>query len=117
MKFRILSACALACLCALAGAVPAAAQGNQAKPADVKVSGGERDAAAKIEKAKGTEARLQAASEFVKKYPKSSLRPQIAQKIADEIAGTQDAQLKISLAQTYLSYGRSATLTRQRWER
>src|SRR5947209_475999 len=102
MKFRILSACALACVCALAGAGVASAQDS--KPADVKVSGGERDAAAKIEKAKGTEARLQAASEFVKKYPKSALRPQVAQKIADEIAGTQDTQLKISLAQTYLDF-------------
>ncbi|PYS82555.1 MAG: hypothetical protein DMF67_12460 [Acidobacteria bacterium] len=102
MKFRILSACALACVCALAGAGVASAQDS--KPADVKVSGGERDAAAKIDKAKGTEARLQAASEFVKKYPKSSLRPQVAQKLADEIAATQDAQLKISLAQTYLDF-------------
>jgi len=104
MRFRILSACALACVCALAGAGASAAQDNKAKQTEVKVSGGERDAAAKIDKAKGTEARLQAASEFVKKYPKSSLRPQVAQKLADEIAATQDAQLKISLAQTYLDF-------------
>ena len=104
MRFRILSACALACVCALAGAARAAAQDNKAKQTEVKVSGGERDAAAKIDKAQGAEAKLQAAAEFVKKYPKSSLRPQIAQKIADEIAGTQDAQLKISLAQTYLGF-------------
>ncbi|HEX3560680.1 MAG TPA: hypothetical protein VHU19_15860 [Pyrinomonadaceae bacterium] len=102
MKFRILSACALACACALAGAGVASAQAN--KQPDVKVSGGERDAAAKIDKAKGTEAKLQAASEFVKKYPKSTLRPQIAQSIAQEIASTQDTQLKISLAQTFLDF-------------
>jgi hypothetical protein len=102
MKFRILSACALACGLAYAGA--AAAQDNKGKQAEVKVSGGERDAAAKIEKAKGAEARLQAAVEFVKKYPKSALRPQVAQVILNEIAGTQDAQLKISLAQTYLDF-------------
>jgi hypothetical protein len=100
MKFRILSACALACVCALAGA--GAAQDNKAKQGEVKVSGGERDAAAKIDKAQGPEAKLQAGAEFVKKYPKSALRPQIAKAIADEIAGTQDTQLKISLAQTYL---------------
>src|ERR1043166_1287845 len=103
MRFRILAA-ALACACALAGAGRAAAQGDQSKQADVKVSGGERDAAAKIDKAQGPEAKLQAAAEFVKKYPKSALRPQVAQKIADEIAKTQDNQLKISLAQTYLGF-------------
>jgi hypothetical protein len=104
MKFRILSACALACVCALAGAGVAAAQDNKAKQAEVKVSGGERDAAAKIDKAQGAEAKLQAGAEFVKKYPKSALRPQVAKKIADEIAGVQDNQLKISLAQTYLGF-------------
>ena len=104
MRFRILSACALACVCALAGAGASAAQDNKAKQTEVKVSGGERDAAAKIDKAQGAEAKLQASAEFVKKYPKSSLRPQIAEKIAQEIAGTQDAQLKISLAQTYLGF-------------
>jgi hypothetical protein len=82
--------------------VVAAAQDNKSKPADVKVSSGERDAAAKIEKATGTEAKLQAASAFIKKYPTSTLRPQIAKSIADEIANAQDNQLKTSLAQTYL---------------
>lgn len=104
MKFRILSACVLACACALAGAARAAAQDNKAKQSDVKVSSGERDAAAKIDKAQGPEAKLQAGAEFVKKYPKSALRPQVAQAVAREIANTQDAQLKISLAQTYLGF-------------
>jgi hypothetical protein len=103
MKFRILAACVLACGLA-AAASPAAAQDNKAKQAEVKVSGGERDAAAKIDKAQGPEAKLQAAAEFVKKYPKSALRPQVAQKVAQEIAGAPDNQLKISLAQTYLSF-------------
>src|ERR1043165_4925029 len=104
MKFRILSACVLACVCVLAASARGAAQDNKAKQSDVKVSGGERDAAAKIDKAQGAEAKLQAGAEFVKKYPKSALRPQVAQKIADEIAKTQDNQLKISLAQTYLGF-------------
>jgi hypothetical protein len=104
MKFRILSACVLACACAVAASARAAAQDNKAKQPDVKVSSGERDAAAKIDKAQGAEAKLQAGAEFVKKYPKSALRPQVAQKIADEIAKTQDNQLKISLAQTYLGF-------------
>jgi hypothetical protein len=103
MRFRILAA-ALACACALAGAGRAAAQGDKSKQADVKVSSGERDAAAKIDKAQGPEAKLQAAAEFVKKYPKSALRPQVAQAVAREIASAQDNELKISLAETYLSF-------------
>lgn len=103
MRFRILAA-ALACACALAGAATAAAQGDKSKQADVKVSSGERDAAAKIDKAQGPEAKLQAAAEFIRKYPKSALRPQVAQVVAREIAAAQDNQLKISLAETYLSF-------------
>jgi hypothetical protein len=112
MKFRILSACALAaCVCVLAGATgvaarpraSAAAQDNQGKQPDLKISGGERDAADKINKAKGAEAKLQAASEFVKKYPKSALRPRIAEAVAAEINGTQDNQLRISLGETYVA--------------
>lgn len=100
MKFKILAACALAFAFASAAAVRA--QGD--KQAEVKVSGGERDALTKIEKAKGAEARLQAGSEFVRKYPKSSLRPKVAKAVADEIAKTSDEQLKISLAETYLGF-------------
>jgi Flp pilus assembly protein TadG len=103
MRFRILAA-ALACACALAVAGRAAAQGDQSKQADVKVSSGERDAATKIDKAQGPEAKLQAAAEFIKKYPKSALRPQVAQAVAREIANAQDNQLKISLAETYLTF-------------
>jgi hypothetical protein len=109
MKFRTLSACALVCACWLAasvgaGAFSAAAQDNKSTQADAKVSSGERDAAEKINKAKGGEAKLQAAAEFIKKYPKSSLRPRIAEAVAAEIAGTPEAELKISLAETYLSF-------------
>ena len=102
MKFRILPACALACACVLGVARGAAAQDSN-KQAEAKVSGGERDAAAKIDKAQGPEAKLQAAAAFIQKYPKSSLRPKVAEALAGEIANTQDKQLKISLAETYLS--------------
>jgi type III secretion system FlhB-like substrate exporter len=98
MMFRILSALALAC--ALSGA--AVAQDDKAKQEAPKVSGGERDAAQKIEKAKGTEAKLQQAVAFVKKYPESPLRRRIAEALAQEIAATTDQQAKGSLAQTFL---------------
>ncbi|HEX8722366.1 MAG TPA: hypothetical protein VF736_17255 [Pyrinomonadaceae bacterium] len=95
--FRILSACALAC----ALTVGAAAQGDKAKQEGPKISGGERDAALKIEKAKGTEARLQAAAAFVKKYPQSALRHQVAEVLAAEIGAVTDAQQSLSLAQVF----------------
>lgn len=97
MMFKILSATALAC--ALAAGAAAQEKPKQDGP---KVSGGEKDAAQKIEKAKGTEAKLQLAAAFVKKYPQSPLRAQIADALADEIRKTEDAQAKASLAQTFI---------------
>lgn len=106
MRFRTFSTCALICACWLTASagVGAFAQAQDNKQADAKVSGGEREAAEKINKAKGSEARLQAAAEFVKKYPKSSLRPRVAESVAAEIAGVTDNDLKISLTQTYLDF-------------
>jgi hypothetical protein len=102
MKFRFLSTFALACVCVLAGAGAAAGQDARGKQAEAKVSGGERDAAQKITKAVGPEAKLQAAAAFVKKYPQSTLRQQIAESLAKDIEGTQDWQVKASLAQAFL---------------
>jgi hypothetical protein len=102
MKFRILAACALACAFAF-GAVGVAAQ-DGSKQGDAKVSGGERDAAEKINKAKGAEAKLQAASEFLKKYPKSTLRPRIAEAVSNDILSTQDNAQKIALAETFVAF-------------
>jgi len=102
MRSRILSACALAaCICGAGAFGVAAAQDNKDKQAEVKVSGGERSAAEKVDKAKGAEAKLQAAAEFVKKYPQSPLRPRVAQSLADEIGKVEDKELKVSLAETY----------------
>ena len=95
MKYRILSACALVCALALAVAA------QDAKQAEVKVSGGERDAAAKVEKAQGTEAKLQAAAAFVKKYPQSSLRKGLAESLARAVSATTEPQQALALAQTY----------------
>lgn len=103
MNFRTLAACALACAFAF-GAVNAAAQTAPAAQGDAKISGGEREAADKINKAKGAEAKLQAASEFVKKYPKSTLRPRIAEALSNEILSTQDAAQKAALIETYVAF-------------
>ena len=98
MRFRILSAFALVCALACA----AAAQDNKGGQAAVKISGGEKDAAQKVEKAKGAEAKLQAAANFLKKYPQSALRRQVAEGLAQEIINTTDDQAKVSLATTFI---------------
>lgn len=108
MSLRTISICALTCACLLSvasGAKASAAIATQdKKQSDAKLSSGEREAADKINKAKGGEAKLQAASEFIRKYPKSSLRPRVAEAVANEIYNTQDKEIKISLAQTYLDF-------------
>jgi tetratricopeptide (TPR) repeat protein len=78
----------------------AAAQ-EKGKPAQV--SEGERKAAQKINEAKDAAAKIAAANDFIQKYPKSSLRPKIADLITDQIASTQDLKQKISLAETYMN--------------
>lgn len=77
---------------------------QQDKGQGVKLSDDERKAAKKITEAKGLDAQLQASAEFVKKYPKSVVRPQIAKHLAEEINGIQDHAQKISAAQTYLEF-------------
>jgi len=99
MKFKILAACALACAFALGAAATTAAAQD-----DSKISGGEREAAEKINKAKGSEAKLQAASEFLKKYPKSTLRARIAEAVSGEILSTQDAAQKAALIETFVIF-------------
>jgi hypothetical protein len=107
MKAKILSACALAacvCLSAVVGAAaPALARQEKqdAKQQGPSVSGDEMKAAEKINKAKTSEAKLQAAAEFLKKYPKSALRPRVAEAAAAIVLAEQDPQLRISLAETY----------------
>lgn len=105
MRFRTLSACALAaCVSVLAAQTSAAGQdtAGQAKPAEAKVSEAERKAAEKINLAADPAAKLTAADEFLKKYPKSSLRTRIAESLAGGIGGMQDNAQKITAAETYL---------------
>jgi hypothetical protein len=69
-----------------------------------KLSEDERRAATKINEAKGAEAKLQTAAAFIKKYPKSALRSQVAGYITGQIWDVKDSALKISLAETYLTF-------------
>jgi hypothetical protein len=68
-----------------------------------KVSADEQKAAKKVQDAKDIATKMQAADEFVKKFPKSSLRQQIAELIAREIDGVKDAAQKVSFSEQFFS--------------
>ena len=100
-SFALRAFFALACACGAASYVGTRALAqNDKKP--VKVSDGESKLAQQIEKATDAAAKLTAAEEFIKKYPKSTLRPQIAKHLAGQVVGAPEAQ-RIALAERYLS--------------
>ena len=69
----------------------------QDKPA--KVSDGELKASAAVESAVDANARMLAAEAFVKKYPKSSLRKKVFDRIADQVFDENDGTKRLALAQ------------------
>jgi ABC-type Fe3+-citrate transport system substrate-binding protein len=71
--------------------------------AQPKVSPDEQKAAQAIDAAPDAAGKAKAADDFVKKYPKSVLRPVYAQKIADQIRELTDGQQKITMAQQFKS--------------
>ncbi len=75
---------------------------DKAKDDKAKLSDGESKAVKKINSATDATAKLQAATEFVNKYPKSTIRGQIAQVIAKQIADLKDPAQKITLSESYL---------------
>ncbi len=109
------SACVVALACALLSAgVSAQAQTSylirraqetgatkEEPKKEPKLSENERKAANKINTAASPADKLQAASEFVKKYPKSEVRDDVAQYVAEQIATVADNAQKLALAQTF----------------
>lgn len=75
------------------------AQGDPS--AQPKVSADEQKLVEGIVAAADSAAKLNAAAEFLGKYPNSSLRGRVAQEMADEINSVADASQKLSLAQNY----------------
>src|SRR5262245_17827179 len=67
------------------------------------VSEAEQKILEKIKSSSGTDAKLKASGEFVKKYSKSPMRPQVASYLAGEIGAVKDDSQKISLAQNFIS--------------
>lgn len=82
---------------------PALFAQEKEKDKPLQVSAEEQQAAKSIETATGAAAKLEAASAFIKKYPKSSLRPQVAHYVAEQIGNGTDPAQKITLAQNYLT--------------
>lgn len=64
-------------------------------------SDAEKQSAIKVQAVTDLAAQLQAASEFLKQYPKSTLRLQLAQGIAKKISDQPDQAQKLKLAETY----------------
>jgi hypothetical protein len=69
--------------------------------AQPKVSPEEQKAAEAIKLAPDPAGKARAATDFVKRFPKSSLRPVVAQTISDQIHEITDAEQKIALAQQF----------------
>ena len=65
------------------------------------ISSGERQALEKIRTATDNNVRLQAAGEFVKKYPKSTMRKNVIGFVAAEIGKVEDPNAQISLAEKF----------------
>lgn len=66
-----------------------------------KLSDNERKAVTKVNTAADPATKLQAASEFVKKYPKSEVRAEVARYVAEQITTVQDNAQKLALAETF----------------
>ena len=67
------------------------------------MSDGERKAVEKINTAKDPEAKMKAASEFIKKNPKSAIRGKVAGYVADQVSFGQNPQQVASLCRNYIS--------------
>jgi hypothetical protein len=109
MKLRVLifgRALALCAACA-APVVAVAAHGypNQAQPqaqpgkGAPQASDGEQKAMQAVRAAADVPTAANAATEFVKKYPKSTLRPQVARVVAGKLAAVQDPAQRATLAE------------------
>jgi tetratricopeptide (TPR) repeat protein len=75
----------------------------QAQNPKITVPEAEAKAAKAVETAKDSPAKFAAAEEFVKKYPASKARPQVAGYMASHVYGVTDATQKAAAAQKYIA--------------
>lgn len=66
-----------------------------------KISQDEQNLAQKITAAPGAAAKLEAANDLIKKHPKTAIRGQVAEALANLIADVKDATQKLALAQRF----------------
>ena len=72
-----------------------------AQPAESKASPDEMKAAQAIMAAPDPAKKLQAGEDFIKKFPKSTIRPRVARGLVDQISAVTDAGQKVTLAQEF----------------
>lgn len=111
MRKTFFGACALAaCVCVAGahGAVSVAGQDaakqqqqGQGEKQGPKLSNDEAKAANKIGAAPDAPAKIAAAAEFLKKYPKSEVRRQLAEHVAGHVGAVADPAQRIALGQQY----------------
>lgn len=84
----------------MSGVGAASASPQEKKPT---ISAAEADAIKKINGAKDAAAKLDAASQFVQKFPQSTLRLEVAKHVAGNINGVSDVPQRITLIEKYLT--------------
>ena len=95
MKTKLISLCAL--FLTVVSASVAFSQGGKT----TEVSADEGSMAKAVMTAPDPVVQIKTAADFVKKYPKSTLRPRLAQELAQKIDGATDPAQKVSGAQAY----------------
>ena len=101
---RVFVVCLLAASLATVAAARTSTGPNQDKSkAPPQISADEQKAIAKIRAAADLPAKLLAAEEYVKKFPKSTQRLEVARAIAAEISKVTDAAMMTSLSEKYLA--------------
>jgi hypothetical protein len=93
-------------LCSLAlifNAAASARSSTSQTAAKTTVPDAEAKAVKAVEAAKDVPAKFAAAEDFVKKYPTSKARPQVAQYTAGQVFGVTDSTQRVALAQKYLA--------------
>jgi ribose 5-phosphate isomerase len=83
--------------------ITASSPTTQAQATKITVPEAEAKSAKAVETAKDTTAKFTAAEEFVKKYPASKARPQIAGYMASHVFGITDVTKKSEAAQKYIA--------------
>ena len=77
------------------------AQGQAANNPQPKISQDEHNLVQKITSAPDAAAKLKAAADLIKKHPKTAVRAQVAEEIANQIQDIKDATPKLALAQQF----------------